>query len=382
MMEQATRLDHVQEYYFSAKLREVRGLEAAGKPIINLGIGSPDLPPPPEVIQSLNEALKNPAAHQYQPYKGTTDFRKAIQEFYKNHYEVNLNPETEILPLMGSKEGITHISMAFLNEGDEALIPDPGYPTYTSVTRLTGATPVYYKLNEAQNWQPDFEALSKMDLSKVKLMWVNYPHMPTGASSEEKVFDRLVQFAKKNDILIVNDNPYSFILNDHPKSILKAEGAKEVVLELNSLSKSFNMAGWRIGMVCGSERNLNTILKVKTNMDSGMFYPLQAGAAAALRLPQSWFDSQNKIYKVRKQKIIKLAEGLGCHISQMQTGMFLWAKVPEGFTSEGFVDHLLHTKHIFAAPGFIFGSQGEGYVRFSLCASEEIIDNAIKRIGE
>ena len=381
-MEQATRLDHVQEYYFSAKLREVRGLEAAGKPIINLGIGSPDLPPPPEVIQSLNEALKNPAAHQYQPYKGTTDFRKAIQEFYKNHYEVNLNPETEILPLMGSKEGITHISMAFLNEGDEALIPDPGYPTYTSVTRLTGATPVYYKLNEAQNWQPDFEALSKMDLSKVKLMWVNYPHMPTGASSEEKVFDRLVQFAKKNDILIVNDNPYSFILNDHPKSILKAEGAKEVVLELNSLSKSFNMAGWRIGMVCGSERNLNTILKVKTNMDSGMFYPLQAGAAAALRLPQSWFDSQNKIYKVRKQKIVKLAEGLGCHISQMQTGMFLWAKVPEGFTSEGFVDHLLHTKHIFAAPGFIFGSQGEGYVRFSLCASEEIIDNAIKRIGE
>ena len=382
MIEQATRLDHVQEYYFSAKLREVRKLEAEGKPIINLGIGSPDLAPPPQVINSLNEALSNPGAHQYQPYKGTADFRNAIQEFYKNHYEVELDPETEILPLMGSKEGITHISMAFLNEGDEVLIPDPGYPTYTSVTRLTGATPVYYKLNEAQNWQPDFEALAKMDLSKVKLMWVNYPHMPTGASSEEKVFERLVKFAEENDILIVNDNPYSFILNDHPKSILKTEGAKKVVLELNSLSKSFNMAGWRVGMVCGSEKNLNTILKVKTNMDSGMFYPLQAGAAAALRLPNSWFKSQNEIYRARKEKIVALAEGLGCHISQVQTGLFLWARVPEGFTSEGFVDHLLHTKYIFAAPGFIFGSQGEGYVRFSLCASEEIIDKAIKRIKE
>ncbi len=380
MIAQANRLDHVEEYYFSTKLQEVRALEAAGKPIVNLGIGSPDLPPPPQVVAGLNEAMINPGAHQYQPYRGTGDFRKAIGEFYQKFYGVTLNTDTEILPLMGSKEGIAHISMAFLNEGDEVLIPNPGYPTYTSVTKLFGATPVYYDLHEEKNWQPDFQELEKKDLSAVKLMWVNYPHMPTGASGSEELFEDLIQFARRHKILIVNDNPYSFILNEHPKSILKKEGAKDVVLELNSLSKSFNMAGWRIGMLCGSEKNINSVLKVKTNMDSGMFFPLQAGAATALRLPVSWFNEQNEIYKTRKEIMLQFINALNCEPSKEQTGMFIWAKVPKGFTSEGFVDHLLHEHSIFIAPGFIFGSRGEGYVRFSLCATKEKIETALNRI--
>lgn len=380
MIQQANRLEHVQEYYFSTKLQEVRALAASGKDIINLGIGSPDLPPPPQVIEGLNYALTHPVAHQYQPYKGTADFRNAIKEFYLNHYRVELNAETQILPLMGSKEGITHISMAFLNEGDEVLIPNPGYPTYTAVTKMVGANAVYYELKEEDNWCPDLEEIGQRDLSKVKMMWVNYPHMPTGASANEKLFVDLVRFAKEHRILIINDNPYSFILNDHPKSILEAEGAMDVVLELNSLSKSFNMAGWRIGMVCGNEKNLNTILKVKTNMDSGMFYPLQAGAAEALRLPEEWFIAQNKIYAGRKSRILKLVAALNCQPSKDQTGMFVWAKVPEGVTSEEVVNDLLYTHSIFIAPGFIFGSQGEGYVRFSLCATDADIDRAIERI--
>lgn len=380
MIQQANRLKHVQEYYFSTKLQEVRALSASGKDIINLGIGSPDLPPPQQVIDGLNFALTHPVAHQYQPYKGTADFRNAIKEFYQTYYRVELNAETQILPLMGSKEGITHISMAFLNEGDEVLIPNPGYPTYTAVTKMVGANAVFYELKEENNWCPDLEEIGKRDLSRVKMMWVNYPHMPTGASANDKLFADLVSFAKKHSILIINDNPYSFILNDHPKSILEAEGAMDVVLELNSLSKSFNMAGWRIGMVCGNEKNLNTILKVKTNMDSGMFYPLQAGAAEALRLPEDWFIAQNKIYAGRKSRILKLAAALNCKPSKEQTGMFVWAKVPEGVTSEEFVNNLLYTHSIFTAPGFIFGSQGEGYVRFSLCATDANIDRAIERI--
>jgi len=379
-MIQAERLNEVQEYYFSSKLREVRALEVAGKPIINLGIGSPDLPPPVEVIKGLNDALTNTAAHQYQPYKGTADFRNAIKEFYSNHYSVKLDAEKEILPLMGSKEGILHISMAFLNEGDQVLIPNPGYPTYSSVTKLVGAEPIYYDLNEEGNWLPDLKSLEKTDLSKVKLMWVNYPHMPTGASATKKVFQELVAFAKKHHILIINDNPYSFILNDHPISILEAEGAKEVALELNSLSKSFNMAGWRIGMVCGNEENLNSVLKVKSNMDSGMFFPLQAGAAIALRLPKEWFNELNAVYKTRKKLVLELVSKLNCIPEKYQTGMFVWAKVPVDTTSEIFVDHLLHTYDLFATPGFIFGDQGEGYIRFSLCTTEEKIKEAINRI--
>jgi aspartate/methionine/tyrosine aminotransferase len=379
-MIQAERLNEVQEYYFSSKLREVRALEASGKPIINLGIGSPDLPPPVEVIKGLNNALANPAAHQYQPYKGTADFRNAIKEFYSTHYAVNLDVDKEILPLMGSKEGILHISMAFLNEGDQVLIPNPGYPTYSSVTKLVGAEPVFYDLDEKGHWLPDLESLRKTDLSKVKLMWVNYPHMPTGASATKKVFQDLVAFAKKYHILIINDNPYSFILNDHPISILEAEGAKDVVLELNSLSKSFNMAGWRIGMVCGNEDNLNSILKVKSNMDSGMFFPLQAGAAIALRLPNEWFKELNTVYRTRKKLVLELASKLNCIPEKDQTGLFVWAKVPLDTTSELFVDHLLHTYDLFATPGFIFGDQGEGYIRFSLCTPEEKIKEAINRI--
>ncbi|MDN3595198.1 pyridoxal phosphate-dependent aminotransferase [Zunongwangia endophytica] len=376
----ANRLEHVKEYYFSSKLREVRTLQAAGKPIINLGIGSPDLPPPPQVTAALNEGLTHNGAHQYQPYKGTAEFRNAITGFYQKYYQVSLNPETETVPLMGSKEGILHISMAFLNEGDEVLIPNPGYPTYTSVSKLVGANAIYYDLNEEGSWLPNFTALEQKDLSKVKIMWVNYPHMPTGASATDEVFEKLVAFGKKHQILIVNDNPYSFILNEHPKSILKAEGAKEVALELNSLSKSFNMAGWRVGMLCGSEENINTVLKVKTNMDSGMFYPVQAGATEALKLDKNWFDSQNKIYQSRRAKILELASALNCTPGKEQAGMFIWCKVPEGKTSEEFVDNLLYEHSIFTAPGFIFGDMGEGYIRFSLCTAEENIDEAIKRI--
>ncbi|MGY5849964.1 pyridoxal phosphate-dependent aminotransferase [Salegentibacter sp. F14] len=382
MIAQANRLNHVKEYYFSSKLKEVRAMQESGRDIINLGIGSPDLPPPHEVITALNGAMVNAAAHQYQPYKGTADFRKAIAEFYANKYKVVLDQETEILPLMGSKEGITHISMAFLNEGDQVLIPDPGYPTYTSVTKLVGAKAVYYRLSEEKQWLPDLKELARKDLSKVKLMWVNYPHMPTGASATDEVFKDLVDFGKKHDILIVNDNPYSFILNKEPKSILQTESAKEVVLELNSLSKSFNMAGWRIGMLCGSEQHLNTVLKVKTNMDSGMFYPLQAGAAAALRLNGNWFGEQNEIYQSRKEKVLKLAEILKCEPSKDQKGMFIWARIPQGTTSEAFVELLLEKYNIFIAPGFIFGARGEGYVRFSLCASGDKIESAIKRVKQ
>ena len=382
MIQEANRLNHVQEYYFSTKLQEVRSLVAGGKDVINLGIGSPDLPPPPVVLDSLNFALTHPAAHQYQPYRGTADFRNSIGDFYAKYYNVKLNSETEILPLMGSKEGIIHISMAFLNEGDEVLIPNPGYPTYSSVTNLVGAKVVNYNLKKENNWNPDLEELEQKDLSRVKLMWVNYPHMPTGATANNEMFKDLVAFAKRNNILIVNDNPYSFILNEHPRSILEVEEAKDVVLELNSLSKSFNMAGWRIGMLCGSAKHINTVLKVKTNMDSGMFFPLQAGAATALKLPVEWFQSQNSIYTARKEKVQSLANALNCKFSENQTGLFLWAKVPAGDTSESFVNKLLYDHHIFIAPGFIFGSQGEGYVRFSLCATEENIRKAITRIEE
>ena len=376
----ANRLEHVKEYYFSSKLREVRALQAAGKPIINLGIGSPDLPPPPQVIAALNEGLTQNGAHQYQPYKGTADFRNAIAGFYQKYYQVSLDPETETIPLMGSKEGILHISMAYLNEGDEVLIPNPGYPTYTSVSKLVGAKAIFYDLSEEGNWLPNFDELEQKDLSKVKIMWVNYPHMPTGASATDEVFEQLVAFGKKHQILIVNDNPYSFILNENPKSILKAEGAKEVALELNSLSKSFNMAGWRVGMLSGSAKNIDTVLKVKTNMDSGMFYPVQAGATAALKLDKNWFDSMNSVYKSRRSKILELADALECTPGEEQAGMFIWCKVPEGKSSEEFVDNLLHEHSIFTAPGFIFGDMGEGYIRFSLCTDEKNVDEAIKRI--
>mgnify|MGYP003388140205 FL=1 len=379
-MKAAKRLDTVQEYYFSKKLREVSSLLAAGKPIINMGIGSPDLQPPSSVIEAIQNSFQDASAHKYQSYQGIPALRNAISNFYKNKFSVVSNPENEILPLMGSKEGIMHISMAFLNEGDQALIPNPGYPTYTSVTKLVGATPLFYNLSASSNWQPDFQELERQDLTKVKVMWVNYPHMPTGTNATLETFEKLVAFGKKHQILIINDNPYSFILNTDPISILQVEGAKEVALELNSLSKTFNMAGWRVGMVLGNQNHINQILKVKSNMDSGMFYGIQKGAIEALNLSDDWFLEQNKIYKERRDLVWQLADALNCTYDTKATGLFVWAKIPEGKTSEALPDSILYDTDIFITPGTIFGSQGEGYIRFSLCVTSEIINQAISRI--
>ncbi|MCK0156047.1 aminotransferase class I/II-fold pyridoxal phosphate-dependent enzyme [Cellulophaga sp. F20128] len=381
-MKTADRLAHIQEYYFSKKLREVRGLMAEGRPVINMGIGSPDLEPSASVVAAIKNAVDDAGAHQYQSYQGLPELRAGIANFYKTNFQVSVNPEDEILPLMGSKEGILHISMAFLNEGDEALIPNPGYPTYTSVTNLVGAVPKYYDLVGENQWFPDLEALGKQDLSKVKIMWVCYPHMPTGATATTTQLAALVQFAKRNNILLVNDNPYSFVLNDEPKSILSIEGAKECTLELNSLSKTFNMAGWRVGMVLGSSDHITAVLKVKSNMDSGMFYGIQKGAIAALQSSKQWFQDLNKVYTARRELIFQLADKLNCSYDKNAVGMFVWAKLPEdSVSSEKFIDAILYDKNIFLTPGTIFGSNGEGYIRFSLCVTEEKIKEAIKRLG-
>ncbi|WP_316633271.1 aminotransferase class I/II-fold pyridoxal phosphate-dependent enzyme [uncultured Flavobacterium sp.] len=380
MITTAKRLDTVEEYYFSSKLREVRQLQSEGKSIINMGIGSPDLSPSKAVIEAVAAAIQDENGHGYQSYQGLPELRKGMADFYQNQFGVELNPNNEILPLMGSKEGIMHISLAFLNEGDHVLIPNPGYPTYTSVTNLVGAVPVYYDLKEENAWEPDFEALEKLDLSKVKIMWLGYPHMPTGARGSLALFEKLVAFAKKHNILLINDNPYSFVLNDNPMSLLQVEGAKEVALELNSLSKTFNMAGWRVGMVLGNPEIIDAVLKVKSNMDSGMFYGIQKGAVAALNCDKSWFEDQNKIYRRRRELTEKLAEKLGCEVYKEGVGLFVWAKLPEGIASaEKFIDEILYEKHIFITPGTIFGSNGEGYIRFSLCVKEEKVQEAIDR---
>jgi LL-diaminopimelate aminotransferase len=372
-------VDTVQEYYFSKKLREVGRLAAAGKPIINMGIGSPDLKPPTEVLEAIQGSLGDVNAHKYQSYQGLPALRNAISKFYENKFAVAINPEDEVLPLMGSKEGIMHISMAFLNEGDQVLIPNPGYPTYTSVTKLMGAEPLFYNLSAAHNWQPNYEELERQDLAGVKIMWVNYPHMPTGTNATLEIFEKLVAFGKKHQILIINDNPYSFILNEKPVSILNVEGAKDVALELNSLSKTFNMAGWRVGMVLGNAAFIKEILKVKSNMDSGMFYGIQKGAIEALQLSDDWFTTQNKIYKERRALIWQLADKLGTTYDKNTTGLFVWAKIPEGKKAAEVTDTVLYEKDIFITPGTIFGSQGEGYIRFSLCVTKEIIKEAIAR---
>lgn len=380
MIEVANRLQTVEEYYFSKKLREVNALIVSGKPIINLGIGSPDMQPPKKVISAISASLENPIAHKYQSYQGLPELRIAISRFYKTQFSVNLSPNTEILPLMGSKEGIMHISMTYLNEGDEVLIPNPGYPTYQSVTKLVGAKGVLYELDEANNWMPDFKALENLDLSKVKLMWVNYPNMPTGAKPSKIVFEELVAFGKRHNILIVNDNPYSFILNDNPSSILSIEGAKDVCLELNSLSKTFNMAGWRVGMVMGASEHIDNILKVKSNMDSGMFYGIQKGAIEALKCSDMWFATLNNVYKERRKLVWELADALNCTYDKEASGLFVWAKLPAYLKSEEFIDLVLKENHIFITPGTIFGTQGEGYIRFSLCASTEALEEAIARV--
>lgn len=376
----ADRLHSVQEYYFSKKLREVRELINQGRPIINMGIGSPDLAPSPKVLETLKDSITDMGAHQYQSYQGLPELREAIANFYQEKFRVVVNPLDEILPLMGSKEGIMHISMAFLNAGDIALLPNPGYPTYASVTKLVGAIPQTYDLTAENGWFPDLEELSKKDLSKVKLMWISYPHMPTGATASIKQLKSLVDFANVNDILLVNDNPYSFVLSANPVSILSIDGGKDCALELNSLSKTFNMAGWRVGMVLGNSEHINAVLKVKSNMDSGMFYGIQKGAIAALQSGPEWFEALDTVYTKRRELMFQLVDKLGCSYDRNAVGMFVWTKLPSGSaSSEDFVDQVLYDKNIFIAPGTIFGNNGEGYIRFSLCVKEEKIKEAIAR---
>lgn len=377
----ADRLQTVQEYYFSKKLREVRGLISEGRPIINMGIGSPDLAPPKAALDALNQVLHQEGAHQYQSYQGLPELREAMCQFYQQRFGVDINPTNEILPLIGSKEGIMHISLAFLNVGDGVLVPNPGYPTYGSVSRLVGANLLEYDLTESTGWLPNIESLERFDLTKVKLMWVSYPNMPTGAKITEGKMKELVDFARKHEILLVNDNPYSFVLNNEPTSIFQIDGAKECALELNSLSKTFNLAGWRVGMVLGSAEHIQAILKVKSNMDSGMFYGIQKGAVAALNSGHKWFNDLDAVYSNRRGLMYKLVEKLGCSYDADAAGMFVWAKLPDGSKpSEDFIDEVLYEKNIFIAPGTIFGSNGEGYIRFSLCVKEEKIQEAIERI--
>tara|TARA_Y100000815_G_scaffold254591_1_gene260743 strand:- start:259 stop:1401 length:1143 start_codon:yes stop_codon:yes gene_type:complete len=380
MIEVANRLKQVEEYYFSKKLREVAFLKSQGKQIINLGIGSPDLEPPFKATMLLKDSLDDEGANKYQSYQGLPELREAITGFYKSRYNVNISAQTEVLPLMGSKEGIMHISMAFLNKGDKVLVPNPGYPTYSSVTKLLEAKPIYYDLKEENEWLPDFVALERMDLTKVKIMWVNYPHMPTGANAPNKFYDEVIAFGKRHNILIVNDNPYSFVLNDKPISIMRYRNAKDVCLELNSLSKTFNMAGWRVGMLVGNYDLLSAVLRVKSNMDSGMFYGIQKGAIEALKSSDMWYSSLNSVYQQRRELIWKLAEKLNCTYDKHASGMFVWAKLPPHMKSEEFADLVLKEHSIFIAPGTVFGSNGEGYVRFSLCAEESVIKEAIARV--
>lgn len=382
-IEVAQRLQHTEEYYFSKKLREIDEMNKLGAQVINLGIGSPDLPPHPDVLRVLNEEASKNNVHGYQSYRGAPVLREAMADWYARYYRVSLNPQTEILPLIGSKEGIVHICMTYLQEGDEVLIPNPGYPTYTSAVRISGATAISYELKAENNWQPDFDALEKRDLTKVKMMWINYPHMPTGTPATMELFERAVAFGKKHNILICHDNPYSFILNDKPLSLMAVPDAKEVAIELNSLSKSSNMAGWRIGMLIADENRINEILRFKSNMDSGMFLPLQLAAATALRLDSSWYSELNAVYAKRREKVFHIMDILGCDYDREQVGLFVWAKVPNKY-ADGYAlsDDTLYQAHVFITPGGIFGSAGEQYIRISLCAKEDVLDQAIERIKE
>jgi aspartate/methionine/tyrosine aminotransferase len=380
-MEIANRLDTINEYYFSQKLREIEQLNKEGAKVINLGIGSPDLPPHPDIIRILAEESSKPTTHAYQSYKGSQALREGIRDWYQKWFGVSLNPESEILPLIGSKEGIMHICMTFINPGDEVLIPNPGYPTYRSAVEIAGGSCIEYNLTEEGNWFPQFAQLEKRDLSKVKLMWVNYPHMPTGQLPTKDLFKQLIAFGKKHNILICHDNPYSFILNEEPMSLLGEEGAKDIVLELNSLSKSHNMAGWRIGMLCGAKDRIDAVLRFKSNMDSGMFLPLQLAATKALTLGKEWHQNLNAIYKERRIKVLELLDVLECNYSNEQAGMFVWAKIPTSFEN-GFAlsDKILQQAKVFITPGGIFGIAGDKYIRVSLCRTVENIEEAKERI--
>ncbi len=380
-MEVAKRLESVGEYYFSQKLREIDTMNKEGKNVINLGIGSPDMPPHPDVIKVLQEEAAKPNNHAYQNYKGSPILRNAIAEWYKKWYDTDLNADAEILPLIGSKEGIMHICMTYLNSGDAVLVPDPGYPTYTSAAKLAGAFTHFYSLRKENNWFPDFDELEKTDLRKVKLMFVNYPQMPTGQLPTKELFERLISFAKKHSILLCHDNPYSFILNDKPMSLLSIDGAKEVAVELNSLSKSHNMAGWRVGMLCGAKQKIDEVLRFKSNMDSGMFLPLQLAAAKALSLGKDWFDTLNIVYTKRRKRVLELLDLLQCHYDTNQAGMFLWAEVAPVY-KDGYhlSDKVLKEANVFITPGGIFGNAGNNYIRISLCTPVEKIEDAIRRI--
>jgi LL-diaminopimelate aminotransferase len=382
-MQTSKRLDGIGEYYFSQKLREIDELNKQGKNVINLGIGSPDLPPHADVIKTLQEESAKPNVHAYQSYKGSPVLRKAISEWYKKWYDVELNADTEILPLLGSKEGIMHICMTYLNAGDKVLVPNPGYPTYRSAVKLAGGECVDYDLTEANNWEPDFEALDQLVTAggTFKLMWINYPQMPTGQLPSASLFEKIVAFGKKHNILICHDNPYSFILNSKPASLLAVPGAKDIAIELNSLSKSHNMAGWRVGVLSGAKERIDEVLRFKSNMDSGMFLPAQLAAAKALQLPKSWYDEVNAIYKKRREKVFELLDLLQCVYDKNQAGMFVWAKIPARYkTGYELSDEVLYNTGVFITPGGIFGKAGDGYIRVSLCSAEERFAESIERI--
>lgn len=378
----AERLSLVSEYYFSRKLKEVAQMNAEGKDIISLAIGSPDMPPSKQTIQTLCEVASRPDTHGYQPTMGTPELRKAMADFYKRWYGVDLNPATEIQPLIGSKEGILHVTLAFVNPGEEVLVPNPGYPTYTSLSKILGAKVVNYDLMEDNGWQPDFEQLEKMDLSRVKLMWTNYPNMPTGGNARMETYERLVDFARKHNIVVVNDNPYSFILNDKPMSLLQVEGAKDCCIEFNSMSKSHNMPGWRVGMCATNPTFISWILKIKSNIDSGTFRGIQLAAAAALSNAEEWHHEANiETYSRRRKYAEQIMDALGCKYDPNQVGMFLWGHIPDSYSNcEELTERVLHEARVFITPGFIFGSKGERYVRISLCAKEEKIQAALERI--
>jgi aspartate/methionine/tyrosine aminotransferase len=379
----ANRVNSVQEYYFSRKLKEVAEMNAAGKNVISLGVGSPDLPPSEQTIMTLCEHAKKPNEHGYQPYIGIPELRKGFSNWYKNWYNVNLDPQTEIQPLIGSKEGILHISLAFLNPGDGVLVPNPGYPTYSSVSKLVEANLISYELKEDLNWQPDFDELEKMDLSNVKLMWTNYPNMPTGANASMELFEKLVTFGKKHNIIICNDNPYSFILNEQPLSILSVPGAKDICIELNSMSKAHNMPGWRMAMLASNAQFVQWILKVKSNIDSGQFKPMQYAAVEALAAPKAWYDNMNHVYRSRRDLAGQIMKTLGCQYDEKQVGMFLWGKIPANAkSSEVIADKVLYDAKVFITPGFIFGSCGERYIRISLCCKNEALEEALNRIKQ
>lgn len=379
----AYRVQEIQEYYFSKKLKEVARLNAEGADIISLGIGGPDRPPHAEVISTLAAEAAKPGNHSYQPYVGLPELRRAMAAWYKKWYGVDLNPDTEIQPLIGSKEGILHVSLAFLNPGDGVLVPNPGYPTYSSVSKLAQAEIFTYDLTEENAWMPDFDALEKLPLDRIKLMWINYPHMPTGTPANRELFEKIVDFGKRHNIVIAHDNPYSFILNDEPMSILQVESAKDIAIEMNSMSKSHNMAGWRIGMLASNPVFINWILKVKSNIDSGQFKPMMLAAVKGYELGKEWYDEVNEVYASRRKVAEQIMEALDCRFDPKQRGLFLWGRIPDdAISSEALADKILYDARVFLTPGFIFGSNGDRYIRISLCATEEKMNEALERIKE